>query len=63
MERAERDAKARGVQLQAHSERKEGPVKGEVNLQKAIQECRVIVDKAPAGIKRRLQNGTSWNKQ
>ena len=53
--------------MQVHAvpqnERKEGPVKGEVNLQKAIQGCRVVVEKAPTGMKRSLQNGTSWNKK
>lgn len=65
LERADRDATSRGVQLRGVHQppRRDGPAKGELQLQKAIDRCGVVIEKAPAGMSRSINNKTSWNKK
>jgi len=65
IERADRDAISRGVRLRGVQQagRREGPAKGEVQLQKAIEKCGVVIEKAPVGMSRSMNNKTSWNKK
>ncbi|MCJ1433401.1 hypothetical protein MMC27_002761 [Xylographa pallens] len=64
IETAERAVTARGVRLQetTPASKRDGPLKGEVNLRQALEKSGVVVERAPAGMKRSLQNKTSWNK-
>ncbi|MCJ1391361.1 hypothetical protein MMC18_004224 [Xylographa bjoerkii] len=64
IETAERSVTARGVQLQEtrSASKRDGPMKGEVNLRQALDKSGVIIERAPVGMKRSLQNKTSWNK-
>ncbi|MCJ1384969.1 hypothetical protein MMC17_008087 [Xylographa soralifera] len=64
IETAERNVTARGVQLQETrpASKRDGPMKGEVNLRQALEKSGVIIERAPAGMKRSSQNKTSWNK-
>ena len=65
IERADRDATSRGVQLRGDRQagRRDGPVKGEVQLQRAIERCGVTIEKAPVGMSRNTNNKTNWNKK
>ena len=65
IETAERSVAARGVQLRETrpASKRDGPMKGEVNLRQALEKSGVTIEKAPAGMKRSLQNKTSWNKK
>ncbi|MCJ1404449.1 hypothetical protein MMC11_007674 [Xylographa trunciseda] len=64
LETAERDVTARGVQLYETrpANKRDGPMKGEVNLRQALEKSGVVVERAPVGMKRNLQNKTSWSK-
>jgi len=65
IERADRDATSRGVQLRGDHKagRRDGPAKGELQLQRARERCGVIIEKAPVGMSRNTNNKTSWNKK
>ncbi|KZF19436.1 hypothetical protein L228DRAFT_285854 [Xylona heveae TC161] len=70
LDRADRDADIRGIELgREENERarrskwNSGPKKGEVNVQKALERARVIVDRAPKGMTREKENRTSWNRK
>ncbi|KAL8777796.1 MAG: hypothetical protein Q9194_002354 [Teloschistes cf. exilis] len=63
---AQRHAESRGISLyhdrQAEERKRHGkPTKGEVPLRAAIQEHRVMVDRAPKGMSRQKQNKTYWD--
>lgn len=65
---AERDFESRGILLydenQSGAKRKGyKPAKGEIPLENAIKQCRVVVDKAPKGMSRQKQNATHWDKK
>ncbi|MCJ1245499.1 hypothetical protein MMC30_002703 [Trapelia coarctata] len=64
IERADRNVTSRGVQLRGDQQagRRDGPVKGEVQLQRAIERGGVVIEKAPVGMSRNTTNKTSWNK-
>ncbi|MCJ1288006.1 Box C/D snoRNA protein 1 [Xylographa opegraphella] len=59
---AARTVAARGVPLPPTSKR-DGPLKGEVNLRQALERSGVVVERAPVGMVRSLQNRTSWNRK
>ncbi|KAI4246087.1 MAG: hypothetical protein L6R42_010001, partial [Xanthoria sp. 1 TBL-2021] len=68
LDNAERDAKSRGIHL--HTGKQVGPTpkahqpaKGELPLQNAMQQCRVVVDRAPKGMSRQKQNRTHWDRR
>ncbi|KAI4229530.1 MAG: hypothetical protein L6R36_000794 [Xanthoria steineri] len=68
LDNAERDAESKGILL--HNGKLNGlapkahhPAKGEVPLQNAIKQCRVVVDRAPKGMSRQKQNETYWDKR
>jgi hypothetical protein len=72
LDRAERDAERRGLDVQEghHENRKSwkerglsGPVKGETQMRTALQECGVVVQRAPKGMARAKQNRTQWHKK
>ncbi|KAL9585480.1 MAG: hypothetical protein Q9212_001513 [Teloschistes hypoglaucus] len=63
---AERHAESRGICLyhdrQAEARKRPArPTKGEIPLRAAIQQNRVIVDRAPKGMSRQKQNNTYWD--
>ncbi|KAL8994232.1 MAG: hypothetical protein Q9188_007126 [Gyalolechia gomerana] len=65
---AERDLESRGILLYDENQngaKKRGykPVRGQVPLENAIKQCRVVVDKAPKGMSRQKQNATCWDKK
>lgn len=64
---AERHAESRGILLynnQKDSQReRHQPAKGELPLQAAIKQTRVIVDTAPKGMSRQKQNKTYWDRK
>ncbi|KAL8823858.1 MAG: hypothetical protein Q9170_008303 [Blastenia crenularia] len=63
---AERDFESRGVLLydETQDSRKgQNPAKGKVSLERAIKQCRVVVDRAPKGMTRQKQNATYWDKR
>lgn len=62
LDAAERDTTQRGVVPEDDDERgRHGPMKGEVRLKEALEQCGVIVRKAPAGMARAKQNKTCWH--
>ncbi|KAL8691200.1 MAG: hypothetical protein Q9218_003527 [Villophora microphyllina] len=66
LDNAERHAKSCGILLyhdhrDGKRRRKNNPAKGEVPLQAAIQQNRVIVDRAPRGMSRQKRNKTHWD--
>ncbi|KAL8743829.1 MAG: hypothetical protein Q9190_003854 [Brigantiaea leucoxantha] len=71
LDKAERDAEARGIMLDNglpmengwRIKRSHGPAKGEIFLKQAFQERRIVVDKAPDGMSRHKQNKTFWHKK
>ncbi|KAK2812906.1 hypothetical protein FQN50_000927 [Emmonsiellopsis sp. PD_5] len=78
VERAERGAERRGVELRRDEVgggddgegdrrrkrvRKEQPVKGEVALMRGLETARVMVIRAPRGMSRAKMNLTGWNKK
>ena len=64
LDRAERDANARGVVLEAEiSGKHRDKRRGEVHLQNAIEKCGVVIARAPKGMTRSNQNETSWAKK
>ncbi len=40
-----------------------GPMKGETQMQTAMERCKVVIDKAPKGMARAKQNKTKWYKK
>ncbi|KAL9602516.1 MAG: hypothetical protein Q9219_001811 [cf. Caloplaca sp. 3 TL-2023] len=65
---AERDFSSRGILLYDETQngagrRRHPPTKGEVPLENAIKQCRVVVDKAPKGMSRQRLNATRWDKK
>lgn len=40
-----------------------GPMKGEMGMKMALQECGVVIQRAPKGMGRAKQNGTHWHKK
>ena len=63
IERAERDASARGVELNEPGERTRRDLeKGEANLTRGLQAAAVMVERAPKGMSRRKENQTAWHK-
>ncbi|KAL8902770.1 MAG: hypothetical protein Q9207_004398 [Kuettlingeria erythrocarpa] len=65
---AERDCESRGILLFNDNRNDAGKkrhqaAKGEVALESAIKQRRVVVDKAPKGISRQKQNATRWDKK
>ncbi|KAL8872422.1 MAG: hypothetical protein Q9174_001942 [Haloplaca sp. 1 TL-2023] len=64
---AERHAESRGIIIHEEQGKVRGhvhkPVKGEIPLQAALQQNRVIVDKAPKGMSRQKQNKTHWDRR
>ncbi|KAL9128085.1 MAG: hypothetical protein Q9217_003167 [Psora testacea] len=60
-DRAEKEATSRGVLLELE-EKRHGPVKGEANLNAALERCGVIVSRAPKGMSRSKLNATRWTK-
>ena len=63
LDQAEKNAISRGFDLEEERRRKHFPVKGEVRFKDAIQRCGVVVMKAPKGMTRSKQNGTSCSKK
>ncbi|MCJ1472467.1 hypothetical protein MMC13_001115 [Lambiella insularis] len=64
LDNAERDVTSRGIQLHgtALSQNRAELKKGEANLREAIEKSGVIVEKAPSGMSRGLQNKSRWIK-
>ena len=73
-DRAEKEARSRGIVLEdaavGHSDTRDwksrglnGPVKGEVAMKAALEQCKVIIARAPKGMARNKQNQTSWHKK
>ncbi|KAL9104799.1 MAG: hypothetical protein Q9163_000297 [Psora crenata] len=60
-DRAEKEAISRGVLLEPEKKFL-GPMKGEANLEAAIERTRVIVMRAPKGMSRNKVNETRWTK-
>ncbi|KAL8718207.1 MAG: hypothetical protein Q9225_004634 [Loekoesia sp. 1 TL-2023] len=65
---AERNFESRGIVLYDESpngakRKRHKPAKGEIPLENAIKQCRVVVDKAPKGMSRQRQNATHWDKK
>jgi hypothetical protein len=66
MEGADREAGSRGIQLRSADQqpgRKRHAEKGEIPLQRAMEACGVMVDKAPIGMSRNTSNHTTWSKR
>ncbi|KAL8655924.1 MAG: hypothetical protein Q9226_002848 [Calogaya cf. arnoldii] len=68
LDNAGRDAESRGILL--HKGKQVGPApkahqlaKGELPLQNAIKQCRIVVDRAPKGMSRQKQNQTHWDRK
>ncbi|KAI9836440.1 MAG: hypothetical protein M1819_001471 [Sarea resinae] len=64
LDNADKDAEERGLVtdgFQSHG--RAGPRKGEVNVQKALERTRVIIERAPKGMSREKMNKTNWNKR
>ncbi|KAL8802970.1 MAG: hypothetical protein Q9182_003458 [Xanthomendoza sp. 2 TL-2023] len=64
LDNAERNADSRGILLYSDNQKKlHHPVKGEVPLENAIKQCRVVIDRAPKGMSRHKQNETHWDRR
>ncbi|MCJ1301112.1 hypothetical protein MMC08_003911 [Hypocenomyce scalaris] len=66
--KADRETEERGIVLQAeanggYKNQRNGPMKGEVNVQKALERMGVVVDRAPKGMTRSKENLTHWHKK
>ena len=66
--KADRETEERGIVLQAeanggYKNQRNGPMKGEVNVQKALERMGVIIDRAPKGMTRSKENLTHWHKK
>ena len=68
LDTAERDAESKGILLCGgkHDELKpkaQQLSKGELPLQNALKQCRIVVDRAPKGMSRQKQNETRWDRK
>ncbi|KAL8805368.1 MAG: hypothetical protein Q9200_005448 [Gallowayella weberi] len=64
LDNAERNADSRGIFLyNDHQKKLHHPAKGEVPLDNAIKQCRVVIDRAPKGMSRQKQNETHWDRK
>lgn len=68
LDTAERDCESRGILLfdnnrNGAGKKRHQSAKGEVVLESAIKQRRVVVDKAPKGLSRQKQNATRWDKK
>ncbi|KAL8732515.1 MAG: hypothetical protein Q9166_002729 [cf. Caloplaca sp. 2 TL-2023] len=65
LDNAERNAQSGGILLYNGDQRKRlhQPAKGEVPLENAIKQCRIVVDRAPKGMSRQKQNETHWDRR